>query len=67
MAEIGNEGGAYQLQCAISAVQPCPCTLGRRLAAHGAQGAPGQKSTSPKMHSSQKRAHPNPIKNDQKR
>ena len=30
MAEMGNEGGAHQPQCAILAVQPCPYTLGRR-------------------------------------
>ena len=29
MARIGNECGAYQLQCAILAVQPCSCNLGR--------------------------------------
>ena len=27
---IGTEGSASQLQCAILAVQPCPCTLSRR-------------------------------------
>ena len=32
MAAIGNEGGAYQLRCAILAVQLCSYTPGRREA-----------------------------------
>ena len=58
MAGTGNEGNRYQLQCAISAVQPGPslwavekrdpwqsCRLLKPLPAHGAHRAPRQKPT----------------------
>ena len=55
MAGIGNEGSAYQLQCAILDVHPTilavenldpwqSCRHLEPLSAHGAQSAPCQKS-----------------------
>ena len=80
MTGIGNDGGAYQLQSAILTAQPCPCTgpsrsptLGRAVASSSHCQPMGPKEIQassrpiadpPKVHSSQKRAHPNPIKND---
>ena len=74
MPGIGTEGRASQLQCAILAVQPCSLhsgpsrrpTLGRAVAAQKAKRAPrpdaDPRLNPPRVNSSQKRPHPNPIK-----
>ena len=47
MAGIGNEGGAYQVQCGTVAVQPRPYTLRRREAQPFPELSPPRATASP--------------------